>query len=150
MLKLNFPVYEFRFSQVSGKQMIFDPVRKKFVALTPEEWVRQHLIAYMINDRYTPPGLIGVEKQLLVNQLSRRFDVVVFARNGMPLVLIECKAPTVPITAKTFDQAARYNLVLHVDYFILSNGLETFCCKVDYASQSYQFLDGIPAYAELA
>jgi type I site-specific restriction-modification system R (restriction) subunit len=149
MQALNFPEYHFRISLVEGKEKIFDPVRKKFVSLTPEEWVRQNLIAYLIENRKVPSSLIGVEKQLILNGLTKRFDVVVFNRSGIPVLLVECKAPSVSITEKTFDQAARYNMQLKVNYFVITNGISHYCCRIDYARSSYNFIEDIPSFAEL-
>jgi hypothetical protein len=150
MLKLNFPEYLFRMSSLpNGRAMIFDLVRKKNVALTPEEWVRQHVIAFLVNSRQVPLSMIGVEKQISLNKLAKRFDLVVFSRQGEAVLLVECKAPNVQITEKTFHQAARYNLILKVNYFFITNGLEMYCCKVDYAAQSYNFLSEVPSYMEL-
>jgi hypothetical protein len=121
-------------------------LRRKFVVLTPEEWVRQHLICYLTISKGYPSSTIGVEKQLLLNKQPKRFDLVVFSRKATPLILIECKAPGVEITEKTFDQAARYNMILKAEYFLLTNGLEHYPCRIDYESKQYIFLEDIPDY----
>ena len=149
MQPLNFPEFQFRFAQADGKEMIFDPIRKKWVSLSPEEWVRQNMIAYLMEFRQVPAGLIGVEKQLLINRLVKRFDIAVFNRSGAPMVLVECKAPSVQIAEKTFDQAARYNMQLKVNYFIITNGLEHFFCRIDYMHSSYIFIEDIPLFNRL-
>ncbi|MBK7214629.1 MAG: type I restriction enzyme HsdR N-terminal domain-containing protein [Bacteroidales bacterium] len=149
MVKLNFPSFEFKMIVKENQDWIFDPIRKKYVRLTPEEWVRQHLISYLLETREVPAGLLGVEKQISVNRLSRRFDVCIFGRNGLPLLLGECKAPSIAITSEVFDQAARYNLVLKANYFIITNGLDIFCCKMDFENKRYLFLDEIPVFSEM-
>lgn len=142
--KLNFQEFTFRLRKSVPKDEIFDPVRKKFVALTPEEWVRQHVIAFLIEQKNIPVSRIGVEKALKVNTLLKRFDAVVFSRNGNPLLLIECKAPGVEITESVFDQAARYNMQLNATYFMITNGIDHFTCKLDYTKKIYSFIPDIP------
>jgi type I site-specific restriction-modification system R (restriction) subunit len=149
MLKLNFPDYPFRLAIDAGKQMIFDRIRKRFVALTPEEWVRQHLLWFLMDNKSVPENMIAVEKQISINGRPKRFDIVVFARTSAAILLVECKAPSVKITETTFDQAARYNLNLHAGYFVLSNGLSTYCCTINYNTRSYSFLPEVPDYHEL-
>ena len=146
MQQLNFPHFDFRLRNLNNRDEIFDPVRHKYVTLTPEEWVRQHLIAYLITIKGYPVSMIGVEKQLLLNKLPKRFDLVVFGRNANPFLLIECKAPGVEITEKTFDQAARYNMLLHAEYFIITNGLEHYTCRLDYENRQYIFIEEIPPF----
>jgi len=149
MQNLNFPAFQFRFGQAGERQTIFDPVRKKMVTLTPEEWVRQHMITFLMEVSNVPVGLIGVEKQLMVKGLVKRFDIAVFNRSGTPVLLVECKAPSVEITEKVFDQAARYNMQLKVNFFIITNGIRHFCCKIDYQSGSYVFMEDIPSFSNL-
>ncbi len=144
--KLNFPECDFNIvmNEDGGQSSkIFDMVRKKFVVLTPEEWVRQHLIHFLIHEKKFPKGLMGVEKKLLVNNLLRRTDVVIYNDKLKPLLIAECKSPQVKISQNVFDQAARYNLSLDVKYFILTNGLETFCCMMDHEKQKYLFLEEV-------
>jgi len=132
VLKLNFPTYTFRFKSNENKRMVFDPIRKKFVVLTPEEWVRQHVLQYLIQQKGYSPSLINVEKQLLLNGTQKRYDVVVFNPNGSIFLIVECKAPSIGITQDTFDQIARYNLVTQAQYLMVSNGLEHYFCQMDF------------------
>lgn len=146
MQQLNFPPFEFKLRNNKNRQEIYDPVRYKFVTLTPEEWVRQHLIVYLTQVKGYPISMIGVEKQLLLNKLPKRFDLVVFGRNANPFLLVECKAPGVEITEKTFDQAARYNMLLQAEYFLITNGLEHYTCRIDYENKQYVFIEDIPDF----
>lgn len=150
MQLLNFPVFEFRFSEQNQRTFIFDPVRTKYVRLTPEEWVRQHVIAYLNTFKGVPYTLMGVEKLLKLNNLSKRCDIVVFNRNGSPLLLVECKAPEVSISQAVFDQAARYNIRLNVRYLLITNGMEHYSCEIDYVGNAYSFLEELPNFLELA
>lgn len=143
---LNFPQYTFRLKETNGRREVFDPVRRKFVALTPEEWVRQHVIQFLAEDRKYPLSLIHVEGGLELNNLKKRFDALVYNNSGQPTLLVECKAPGVKITQAVFDQAARYNMAFKVEYLLVSNGLEHFCCHIDFDKQSISFLDSIPLY----
>jgi hypothetical protein len=147
--QLNFPGYNFKLQKASpdGQSIkIFDIVRKKFLLLTPEEWVRQHLIHYLVNDRQFPLSLLSVEKKIVLNGLTKRTDIVAFGMNHKPFLLAECKAPDIIIDQKVFDQAARYNMVLNTRFYVLSNGLQTYCCEVDHVRTAYNFLPGIPSY----
>ncbi|MBK7030738.1 MAG: type I restriction enzyme HsdR N-terminal domain-containing protein [Bacteroidales bacterium] len=149
MQSLDFPDFQFRISSQDDRQMIWDPIRRKMVRLTPEEWVRQHVIAYLTGIKGFPIGLLGVEKKIVLNGLVKRFDLVAFNNSGTPIVLIECKAPSVLITQKTFDQAARYNMQLNAGIFYITNGLNHYCCFLDPTANTYQFLEEIPSYSEL-
>jgi len=149
MQELNLPSYEFRLKKDDGQVRIFDEVRKKYVALTPEEWVRQHFIMYLINQKQVPAGLIILEKQLIMNKMSRRPDILIHNRQGEAVMIVECKAPEVNITQDTFDQVARYNSVLSVQYLVVTNGLQHFCCQMDYIGNTYRFLEDIPEYNEM-
>ena len=144
MQPLNFPAYVFRFKNSENKRLIFDPIRKKFVVLTPEEWVRQHVIQFLIRDQKLSPSLINVEKKLLLNGTVKRYDVVVFLPNGNIYLLVECKAPSVSITQDTFDQIARYNLVTQAQYLMVSNGMHHYFCSMDYENGRYVFLETLP------
>jgi hypothetical protein len=148
MQNLNFPGFNARTRLHNNRQEIFDPVRHKFVVLTPEEWVRQHLIAYLNLVKKYPLSVIGVEKQLILNKQLKRFDLVVFSRNGNPFLLVECKAPGVEITEKAFDQAARYNMLLKAEYFFITNGMEHYTCRIDYENKQYIFIEDIPHFDE--
>ena len=147
MQPLNLPEYPLK-TRVNehGKTEVFDAIRKKYVALQPEEWVRQQFIYFLIYHKNYPASLISIEKGLKVNKLQKRFDAVVYDRNGTPLVLIEFKAPQVKLDEKTFSQVAAYNLKMKVKYLIISNGLKHYCCKMDYENNSFQFLKDIPNY----
>lgn len=149
MLELNLPPFEKKITKKDDKPFILDVIRRQYVALTPEEWVRQHFVHFLIEHKGYPQSLMGNEVQLKLNGMSRRCDTVVYDRSLHPRVIIEYKAPTVNITQKVFDQICRYNMVLQVDYLIVSNGLVHYCCKVDYPTRSYSFLQDIPAYENL-
>jgi hypothetical protein len=146
MKKLNFPVYSFRFKNSENKVAIFDEIRKKFILLTPEEWVRQHTVQFLLQDKKFPKSYINVEKLIKINNLSKRYDVVVFQPNGDIFLLIECKAPEVPISQNTFDQIARYNLVLKAKYLMVTNGLNHYFCQMDFENEKYLFLNELPAH----
>lgn len=125
---------------------IFDPIRKKFVVLQPEEWVRQHVVQFLLLEKGYPKSLIQVEKQIKLHQTTKRYDIVVFYPNGNIHLLVECKAPSVAITQNTFDQIARYNLKLSAELLMVTNGLEHYYCKIDTDAKNYQFLRDIPKY----
>jgi type I site-specific restriction-modification system R (restriction) subunit len=121
-------------------------IRRKYVVLTPEEWVRQHLIHYLVNQLNYPAGLMKIEKEIKVNNLKRRPDVVVFNHLALPVLIAECKAPDVKVTQDTFDQAARYNRTLQVNLFVLTNGFNTYCCTFNSEERNYRFLEEVPDY----
>ena len=146
MQNLNFPKYNFRFKSNENKTLIFDIIRKKFVVLTPEEWVRQHAIHFLISEKKYPAAHINVEKQLQLNDTVKRYDIVVFNKDGTIKIIVECKAPSIKTNQQTFDQIARYNLVLKSDTLMVSNGLEHFFCKMDFANKKYLFLKDLPSY----
>jgi hypothetical protein len=147
MQKLNFPVYSFRFKNSKNKVSIFDEIRKKFILLTPEEWVRQHVIQFLLQEKKYPKSLINVEKLIKINNLNKRYDGVVFQPNGEIFLLIECKAPEVPISQNTFDQIARYNLVLKAKYLMVTNGMNHYFCQMDFKNEKYVFLKELPEYS---
>ena len=149
MLSLNLPPYATKVAVRDGKNTIWDIIRRKYVALTPEEWVRQHFVHFLVGHKGYPVSLLANEVALTLNGTSRRCDTVLYDRTLSPRMIIEYKAPHIPITQKVFDQICRYNLVFHVDYLIVSNGLSHYCCRMDYAHQSYQFLQDVPSYGEL-
>ena len=149
MLALNLPGFAPKVAEKDGKRTIFDPVRQKYVALTPEEWVRQHFVNYLITRKSYPKELLANEVLVKLNGTSKRCDTVAYSRFLEPLVIVEYKAPHINITNTVFDQIARYNMVLRVEYLIVSNGLNHYCCKIDYNNRAYTFLEGIPAYNEL-
>ncbi len=146
MHQLNFPTYPFRFKNSENKVLIFDIIRKKFMVLQPEEWVRQNCIHYLIEDKKYPKSLINVEKELKVNGLKKRYDIVVFKTNGDILLIIECKAPSIVIDQTTFDQIARYNMTLNAEYLMVTNGINHYYCQMDFEQQQYRFLKDIPQY----
>ncbi len=150
MSALNLPPFEKKITEKDGKPFIFDVIRRQYVALTPEEWVRQHFVHFLINDKGFPQSLMANEVQLKLNGMSRRCDTVVYDRTLRPRVIIEYKAPSVNITQQVFDQICRYNMVLHVDYLIVSNGLIHYCCKMDYTTGNHTFLKEIPEYLQIA
>jgi hypothetical protein len=143
---LNLPAYEFQQRERAGKREIYDPIRQKYVRLTPEEWVRQHFVQYLIRDRGVPRGLVTVEQSFDYQGMARRADIIVHDRAGQPLLMTECKAPAVPLEQATLDQVARYNRVVDAPFLIITNGLEHYCCRIDRAAESYEFLDAVPAY----
>ena len=144
MLKLNFPTYSFRIKNKENKRLIFDPIRKKFIILSPEEWVRQHVIQFLIETKGYSPNLINVEKQLRLNNTTKRYDVVVFKSDGTVNIIVECKAPQVDITQDSFYQIARYNMVVNANVLMLSNGLSHFYCQMDSQKACYKFLPDLP------
>lgn len=149
MLSLNLPTFTAKVAEKDGKHIIFDIVRRKYVALTPEEWVRQHFVNYLISEKKFPKELLANEVPIKLNGTSKRCDTVAYNRFLAPLMIVEYKAPTIEITRAVFDQIARYNIVLRVRYLIVSNGMSHFCCKIDYEAQSYSFLEDIPEYTSL-
>ena len=149
MQKLNLPVYDYRIKEVENKNYIFDSSRKKYVSLTPEEWVRQNFVSYLIKEKKFPAGRLVNEYTVELNGMKKRSDTVVFDSFGNPFVIVEYKAPSVKITQDVFDQIVRYNMVLKVTYLIVSNGLSHFCCKINYETNSYSFLREIPSYSDL-
>jgi len=146
MIKLNLPSYSFKFKNKENKLYIFDNFRKKYVVLTPEEWVRQNFITFLVKEKKYPKTLIGIEKEFKINNLSKRFDILVFDKSGLPDIIIECKAPQLKITQDNFDQIARYNLKFDAKYVIVTNGLEHFFCSLDHINKKYNFLRDIPSY----
>ena len=146
MQKLNFPEYSFRFKNSENKTLVFDEIRKKFIVLAPEEWVRLHTVQFLIQEKKYPKSLLNVEKQLQLNNTTKRYDIVVFNTDGSIFLIVECKAPSIHITQLTFDQIARYNLALESEFLMLTNGLEHYFCKMDYKNERYIFLEDIPSH----
>lgn len=145
---LNFPKFSFRFKNSENKVSIFDSIRKKFVILQPEEWVRQNCIEYLKEIKKYPKSLINVEKELIVNGLKKRYDIVVYNSDGSVHLIVECKAPNITISQNTFDQIAQYNLVLNANYLMVTNGLNHYYCQIDFINERYNFLKEIPKYSE--
>ena len=146
MQQLNFPSYNFRFKNSENKVSIFDDVRKKFIILTPEEWVRQHTVQFLLEEKNYPKSYINVEKLIKINDVNKRYDIVVFQPNGDLFLLIECKAPEVKISQDTFDQIARYNLKLKAAYLMVTNGLNHYFCQMDFEKEQYVFLKDLPNF----
>ena len=147
MEPLNFPTFNFRVKNTENQLRIFDIVRKKFVVLQPEEWVRQHVIHYLNSYKGYPLGHINVEKKLMVNGLNKRYDIIVFNRDTSIAILVECKSPNTLIDQSTFDQIARYNLKVNSKYLMVTNGLEHYYCQLDFKNEKYQFLKDIPDFS---
>lgn len=149
MLPLNLPPCLLKISNDAGKYSVFDVLRKKYIALTPEEWVRQHFVHYLIEHKGFPQALLANEVQIRLNATKKRCDTVLYRRDLSARLIVEYKAPSVEITQAVFDQITRYNMVLKVDYLIVTNGLQHYCCQIDYTLQAYCFLPEIPTYSEL-
>ena len=149
MQPLNLPPYEVQLRSVNGRQQIFDLLRRRFVALTPEEWVRQHFVHYLIEQKGYPKGLLCNEVELRVGEKKLRCDTLLYDKVLAPQMIIEYKKPEVALTQRVFDQISVYNMLLHVDYLIVSNGLQHICCRMNYESHSYEFLQEIPHYSSL-
>ena len=146
MQLLNLPTYQFEIKSSENKQLIFDKIRKKYVVLTPEEWVRQNFVTYLLEEKKYPISLIAIEKQVTVNKLKKRFDILVFDKKGNHNIIVECKSPKIKITQDTFDQIARYNLALNAEYLIVTNGISHYYCKMDSENKKYVFLEDISSY----
>lgn len=149
MIELNFPKYQFRLSKDTSHHYIFDEVRKKKIVLTPEEWVRQHAIRFLKEEKSYPHSLMKVERQLKLNGLTKRFDLVCFDTCGAPLLLAEFKQPNIEITQATFDQAARYNFIVHAPYVWVTNGLSHYMAEVDFEEEKVNFIKEIPPFSGL-
>lgn len=150
MQPLNLPAFPFKVTEAEGKKMIFDPVRKKHLVLTPEEWVRQHFIQFLIREKGYPAGLLRLEAKVMHYRRSGRYDALFLNRSGIPVLLIECKAPKVKIESETFEQAVRYNSSVGAPYIALTNGMEHFFMRVDHRERRVNFLEEIPEYQYLS
>lgn len=146
LVPLNFPSYPFRLQEKEGKLYIFDELRKKQLLCTPEEWVRQHLVQYMISQKGYPRGLVRIEGGLSINERTRRSDVVFYDSHGKEQLLAECKSPRVAINDRVFAQIAMYNLQYRARFLLVTNGLDHYCCEMDYQRHTYRFLDDIPPF----
>lgn len=149
MQALNLPQYPLKIKEENGTRYIFDAIRKKYLVLLPEEWVRQNFVQFLVCDKNYAASLIAIEKGLKLNELQKRADIVIYNNQGKPIVLIECKAPKIKINQEVFEQVARYNMVFKVPYLVVTNGLEHFCAKVDFETNSFEFLEDIPDYKSL-
>ena len=148
-MPLNVPDYPLKVKKNGSRLSVFDRLRKRYVALTPEEWVRQHFVEYLIEAKHFPAALMANEVSLTQNGIKRRCDTLVADREGKPLVIVEYKAPEIEITQQVFDQIVRYNMVFRARYLMVSNGMAHYCCKIDYENNTYSFLSEIPCYDEL-
>ncbi|MFT6748916.1 MAG: hypothetical protein ACI9XR_000901 [Flavobacterium sp.] len=146
MQKLNFPEYQYRFKNKENKLAIFDEIRKKFILVTPEEWVRQNCVHYLIKELNYPKSHINVEKLVKINGINKRYDIVIFNLKGEIEILVECKAPSVTINQATFDQIAQYNLKLKANYLMVTNGLNHYFCQMDFENEKYSFLKTLPKF----
>jgi len=146
---MNLPSFDIRVRQSAGRPQVLDILRRKYVALTPEEWVRQHFVHFLIDCKGYPKGLLANEVELRVAGKRLRCDTLLYNKEMQPQMIVEYKAPGIAITQRVFDQIAAYNLILHVDYLVLTNGHEHYCCRMDYASKGYTFLRDIPNYGEI-
>lgn len=149
MVQLNLPPYEVRLKGTNGRQQIFDFLRRRYVALTPEEWVRQHFTHFLVEQKGYPKGLLCNEYELRIGEKKLRCDTLLYNKEMHPQMIVEYKAPEIEITQRVFDQITAYNMLLHVDYLIISNGLQHYCCRMDYANRRYDFLRDIPDYSQL-
>lgn len=149
MTTLNLPPYDVKLRGTREKPEIFDFLRRRYVALTPEEWVRQHFVHFLIDHKGYPKGLLGNEIELKIGEKRLRCDSILYNNVLAPRMIMEYKAPSVAITQKVFNQISTYNLLLHVDYLIVSNGLQHYCCRMDNVQGQYEFLNDIPDYCHL-
>ena len=149
MQKLNLPEYDLKLKEQSGRKMVFDPFRSKYLVLTPEEYVRQLFARYLVEERKFPASLMATEYSLTLNTMSKRCDIIAFDRQGKPLMLVECKSPEVNITSDVFDQVARYNVVFKVSFLLVTNGMKHYCCRVEHQTGKVEFLTDIPFYDDI-
>lgn len=150
MQRLNLPEYAFKIKKVDGeKKQIFDAIRKKYVVLQPEEWVRQNFAQFLIQEKGFPASLMVFEYSLRYNSLSKRGDIVIFGKDGEAKLIVECKAPGIKVKQEVFDQAAQYNMSLKLEYMVITNGMDHYCCKIDHLNNAYTFLNEIPFFQEL-
>lgn len=147
MQALNLPTYEFKYKAgEGGRVLIFDAIRKLYVPLTPEEWVRQHFVRFLTEEKKYPASLVAIELGLKYNQLQKRADILIYNTLGQPLLMVECKAPSVKITQEVFHQIAVYNMSFKVAYLVVTNGMDHFCCEMDYEKATYRFLQMVPEF----
>lgn len=146
MIPLRLPSATFRIKNKEKGRVIFDPIRKKFVQLTPEEWVRQHIVNLLLSRKRIPKQLMNIEKELIVAGTKKRYDIICYNKDGTIYLIVECKAPQISIDQNAFDQIARYNLVLDAEYLMVSNGLDHYFCTMDYDTKAYTFIPDLPEY----
>ncbi len=149
MQALNLPTYSFKIKSEDNRKYIFDEIRRKYLLLTPEEWVRQNFIKYLVKEKKYPRQLISIEMEFKIGRLIKRCDIVVFNKSGKPNLIVECKSPSVAINQDTFDQISDYNRHFNVMYLIVTNGIKHYCCKFDKNADSFVFEGEIPEYTEL-
>ncbi len=149
MKQLNFPPCELETRDVQGQAQVLDRIRRKWIHLSPEEWVRQHMVQYLLKEKGVPGGLVAIEKGFQFQGMLRRADIVVHNRKGDPLLMVECKAPAVTLDQAVFDQIARYNLVIHARYLFVTNGLQHYCYKINSEKKQYVFLEELPDFGSM-
>jgi hypothetical protein len=149
LLPLNLPPYPFKITEQNGQLTLFDIIRKRNIIITPEEWVRQHFVQFLINQKHYPKALIKLEGGHKLLGMAKRTDIVVFNAAGEKILLVECKAPSVTIDQKTFDQVARYNMVHRVNLLAVSNGIQHYFCRIDFEQNNYKFIEELPDYREI-
>ena len=149
LLPLELPPYPFKISDNGGQLSLFDEIRKKHIIITPEEWVRQHFVQYLINQKHYPKALIKLEGGMKLNGMGKSTDIVVFNPAGERILLVECKAPSVIINQKVFDQVARYNIAHKVTLLAVTNGLSHYYCHIDFSTRNYKFIEDLPDYSEV-
>jgi type I site-specific restriction endonuclease len=148
MYKLNLPEFDYKLKKAEDKIWIFDGIRKKYIVLTPEEWVRQHFIQYLIHEKNYPKALIKIEGGLIYNQLQKRTDIVIFNRQGKPWMIVECKSPDVPLSPATLSQASVYNASLKAEFITVTNGMIHYCAQIDWTERKTTLLNDTPLYPE--
>jgi hypothetical protein len=148
LVPLHLPPYPFKITDQNGQLTLFDLIRKRNIVITPEEWVRQHYVQYLINQKHYPKTLIKLECGHKLHGMAKRSDIVVYNSAGEKILLVECKAPTVPIDQKVFEQVARYNMVHKVKLLAVTNGLQHYYCRIDFEKRDYKFIEELPGYIE--
>lgn len=146
MIAINFPPPDFKITKEGSKEMIFDRFRKKYVVLTPEEWVRQNFLNYLVKVLQYPASLIAIEKEIFLGEMKKRYDIVIYNRATQPWMLVECKEMNVPLTEHTMQQVIRYNMVIPATYLVITNGVNTFCGKYVAGENKWRFLQELPAF----
>ncbi len=146
MISISFPPPDFRIMAQQGQDMIFDPFRKKYVVLTPEEWVRQNFLNYLVKSRDYPGALMSIEKEMHLGELRKRCDIVVYSREAEPWMIVECKEMGVPLKQPVLEQIVRYHMALPAPWLVITNGVNTWCCRLDGAAGSWVFENDLPDY----
>ena len=149
MKELNLPEYSFKITGETGSEMIFDPIRRKYVRLTPEEWVRQNFAQYLIREGNYPAALMGIECTIRLYSVRKRIDILIHDRRGQPVMIVECKNPDIQLDEKVFNQIATYNMQFRVPYLVVTNGITNYACKMDYENKQFEDLAVIPQYEDL-